>query len=217
MKPIADHTTIGAEGLRLLVAMHRAGGWVPIDDRGIDTFRALARRGLAIVDGVIPIWTLTAHGKREGLRWHKAFEVVERAKLAREEADEHLDASVRMPIAAGAMNSRTPWPRTARRCPRCGCSAAKPCSIILPNDAGEAACVPAGVHDQTECSACALEWVHWGTGGPHNPVQPLCGAPIERAFPNRGDPAPRMCKACEGAKASADGALALPPGGGVTL
>jgi len=43
----------------------------------------------------------------------------------------------------------------ATACPRCGCTPARPCVVVLPDGAGRGACVPSGWYGQTVCSECA--------------------------------------------------------------
>jgi len=49
---------------------------------------------------------------------------------------------------------RTPGGERARVCPVCACDEHRRCTVRLADGAGEAACVPAGVHGQRVCSAC---------------------------------------------------------------
>jgi hypothetical protein len=46
-------------------------------------------------------------------------------------------------------------PYVAHECPSCRCTPDAPCALILPDECGEAACVPAGAYGSKECSACA--------------------------------------------------------------
>lgn len=47
------------------------------------------------------------------------------------------------------------WRGEAVRCPVCSCTPDKPCEVVLDDECGTGACVPAGVFEWPRCSRCA--------------------------------------------------------------
>lgn len=109
--------------------------------------RGLVERGAIATEtrGLAAMWRLTAVGEKGA-----AIEDARRA-LAAEMRAAH-DALFRQPGRS--------WGQDARPCPRCGCRPDRSCEIMLADDAGSATCVPAGVFDAPECSACASDHVY---------------------------------------------------------
>lgn len=56
-----------------------------------------------------------------------------------------------------ALRNKWTWgPFIAAKCPRCGCTPERPCTIVLEDGCGEAACAPAGAYGWKVCSRCLL-------------------------------------------------------------
>lgn len=63
------------------------------------------------------------------------------------------DGQISLPFKAGLPRARATVPRRSA-CKRCGCTAARPCTITLPDDGGEAKCAGGQWH-KGFCSRCA--------------------------------------------------------------